>query len=427
LNGQAITLTGVTISGAGQVVDSASTKGSLTLAGTSAVNGLNAEGVALVIAETANVTLTGTSSVSTIAGEGSLTVQGADDSDQGKATLTLTGDSEFGGILSVGDNATLRLEGVTKDGVKTPAMLTIKNTLWLQSTRAMVETMSEDYSLALITIADGATIIPSTGEYIRANMVIEGGATIDFAKQNGRLRLNAIDLPVTSAEGVVQGVVYLKNLEGNYGEIIKVQKGLPIGLTAANFVLNDATCESNLYIHTRTADGIVAVAKIGSDIRDMSIEEQQAVLNLCHELFYMPITEITNLGVVECFDGTFDNAYGFTSEYYYTDDPTAEPIINICYFVNFGISDITNVRQDNGSLLANVVAQVDPLEPSGTVSFKNGVVVALYVNNQVTPLRTVEIGKDTADYRQVIFEDVPLPNDIGTHELTVRVHSKLVE
>lgn len=55
LNGQAITLTGVTISGAGQVIDSASTKGSLTLADTSTVS-VNVEGVPLVIAKGAKLT-----------------------------------------------------------------------------------------------------------------------------------------------------------------------------------------------------------------------------------------------------------------------------------------------------------------------------------------------------------------------------------
>jgi hypothetical protein len=69
---------------------------------------------------------------------------------------------------------------------------------------------------------------------------------------------------------------------------------------------------------------------------------------------------------------------------------------------------------------------VDPLAPNGTVSFKDRVVVALYLEGQNDPLQMVTIKKGNEDVRKVTFTDVQLPeldSGTGTYKLSVRAQS----
>lgn len=374
----------------------------LTVTGTSTFAGaLN--GVALVVGDNANLTLTGNSTASTIAGAGSLTVVGTAGN---LSILTLTGQSEFDGELSITDYSKLQLTGVGESEAAMPAALRIGGVLELDQGAELV-TITSNYPDARITIASAATIISNAIDH-SANMVIESRALLDVT--SGALSLNAVELPAGQDAGVV------RVRETATSGVLRVQKGFPEDLSPSNFELEEQ--DDTLYFFVDSVNRQVGLVKVLADISKMTEVEKQSIFWVGY-YWGVPIgAEIENAGVTEIFKGEYNNAYQF--EYVAVYDEEDKMSVNLRYSVKFGISEIKNARiQEDKSILVDVTALVEPYAPGGKISFNRGVDVVLSAEG-LGDLKTVRIEDDTT--RGVTFTDVSLPvqqSGAGTYKLNV--------
>ena len=393
------------LGGSGTLAVADGAMGTLTVTGTSTFTG-SLNGVALVVGDNAHLTLFGTTSTaSTIAGAGSLTVVGRAGN---LSILTLTGQSEFDGKLSITDYSKLQLTGVGEGEAAMPAALRIGGVLELDQGAELV-TITSNYPDARITIASAATIISNAIDH-SANMVIESRALLDVT--SGALSLNAVELPA----GQYAGVVRVR--ETATSGVLRVQKGFPEDLSPSNFELEKQ--DNTLYFFVDSVNRQVGLVKVLADISKMTEVEKQSIFRVGYYWGYPIGAEIENAGVTEIFKGEYNNAYQFEYDIVYDEEDKLS--LNLRYSVKFGISEIKNARiQEDKSILVDVTALVEPYAPApgGKISFNRGVDVVLTAEG-LGDLKTVRIKDDTT--REVTFTDVSLPvqqSGAGTYKLNV--------